>query len=56
METRHHQSLLAIGLPPAGGCVTFKAIISIIAIPTANPIEIKETSKKCNKNNSHKCS
>ena len=37
--------ITAIGLPPAGGCVTLKAIISIIAIPTANPNEIKETSK-----------
>ena len=41
--------ITAIGLPPAGGCVTFKAIISIIAIPTANPIETKETSKNVTK-------
>ena len=41
--------ITAIGLPPAGGCVTLKAIISIIAIPTARPIEIKETSKNVTK-------
>ena len=41
--------ITAIGFPPAGGCVTFKAIISIMAIPTAKPIEIKETSKKVTK-------
>ena len=41
--------ITAIGFAPAGGWVTFKAIISIIAIPTANPIEIKETSKNVTK-------
>jgi hypothetical protein len=32
--------ITAIGLPPAGGWVIFKAIISIIEIPTANPIAV----------------
>ena len=41
--------ITAIGLPPAGGCVTLKAIISIIAIPTAKPIVMKETSKNVTK-------
>ena len=41
--------ITAIGLPPAGGCVTLNAIISIIAIPTASPIEIKEISKNVTK-------
>ena len=38
--------ITAIGLPPAGGCVIFNEIISIIDIPTARPIVRKETSKK----------
>ena len=37
--------ITAIGFPPAGGCVIFKAIMSMIEIPTANPMVIKETSK-----------
>ena len=41
--------ITAIEFAPAGGCVTFKAIISIIAIPAANPIEIKDTSKNVTK-------
>ena len=41
--------ITAIGLPPAGGCVTFRAIISIVPMPTAKPIEIKETSKNVTK-------
>ena len=41
--------ITAIGLPPAGGCVTLKAIMSIMAIPTANPIVRKETLKNVTK-------
>ena len=38
-----------IGFPPAGGCVTFKAIINNTDIPTAKPIVKKETSKNVTK-------
>ena len=35
-----------IGFAPAGGCAILNAIISMTAIPTANPIVTKETPKK----------
>ena len=36
-----------IGLPPAGGWVTFNAIISMTAIPTARPKAKKKTVLSC---------
>ena len=35
-----------IGFAPAGGCAILNAIISMMAMPTAKPIVIKETPKK----------